>query len=193
MKKRYSIGSFIFMLFLFPTLIILLKPFWPGDWAEAAQAATLAAAITAGIVSIFGICLKFIFDQISSETKYDQKISEKMISRIHTYAEEYYVPLGLYARKSASALNDILNKIQASTEEEKQHALFFITKYFQYRLKLESDKGGIIFFQNVKSEDSLVKLGTNALKYLKLTPKQISILPKSIDRRRYISRFFRKD
>ena len=96
MKKRYliiGIVTVIFMSFLFPILILLFEPLWPGDWPEAAQA-TLAAAITAGIVSIFGICLKFIFDQISSETIYNQKISEKMISKIHTYAEKYYVPRG---------------------------------------------------------------------------------------------------
>jgi hypothetical protein len=79
MKKRYLIGGiFIFMFFLFPILITLLKHFWHGDWAEAAQA-TLAAAITAGIVSIFGICLKFIFDQISSETTYNKNISETIL------------------------------------------------------------------------------------------------------------------
>lgn len=182
MKKRYliiGIVTVIFMSFLFPILIIWFKPFWPRNWPEAAQA-TLAAAITAGIVSIFGICLKFIFDQISSETIYNQKISEKMISKIHTYAEKYYIPLGVYARESAFQLNDILKKAQASTEQDKQCALFSITRYIRYRFELTTKRGGIIFFQNFNSEVDLSRLRINALQYLKLTPEQKSRLQKSI-------------
>ena len=180
MKKGYLIIGIvivIFMFFLFPILILLFKPFWPEEWSSAAQA-TLAAAITAGIVSIFGICLKFIFDQISSETRYNQKISEKMISKIHTYAEEYYVPMAVYAGKSASLLNDILKKSQASTKDKL--ALFFITKYFRYKLKLTTEKGGLIFLQNLDQESYLGLLDTNAEKYLKLTREQICRLQKSI-------------
>ena len=133
MKKGYLIIGFAIAMFIvFAILFLSVKSYWskegsPAEWPPAAQA-TLAAAITAGIVSIFGIFLKFIFDQISSETLYNQNISEKMISKIHTYAEEYYVPLGAYADKSKFTLNNILKKGQASTEEDKQHALFFITK-----------------------------------------------------------------
>lgn len=87
---------------------------------------------------------------------------------------------GVYARNSASRLNDILKKEQASTEQDKQLALFFITKYFQYKLKLKIERGGIIFFQNFNSERDLSRLGISTLQYLKLTPEQISRLQKSI-------------
>ena len=105
MKKIVPIVGFVLIASLFVILALYLESLWPKDWPAAAQA-TLAAAITAGIVSILGIYLKFIFDQISSDTEYDQKISEKMISKVHTYAERYYIPLGTYAGSSASQLYD---------------------------------------------------------------------------------------
>ena len=185
MKKRYLIIGFAIAMFIvFAILFLSVKSYWskewsPAEWPKAAQA-TLAAAITAGIVSIFGICLKFIFDQISSETIYNQKISEKMISKIHTYAEKYYVPRGVYARNSASQLNGILKKEQASTEQDKQLALFFITKYFQYKLKLKIERGGLIFLKDFDSESYLVQLNTEAERCLKLTTEQICRLQKSI-------------
>nr|QNO43570.1 hypothetical protein HMEJMANM_00039 [Methanosarcinales archaeon ANME-2c ERB4]QNO43605.1 hypothetical protein LAPIAFBC_00012 [Methanosarcinales archaeon ANME-2c ERB4]QNO44695.1 hypothetical protein NOLKAICN_00005 [Methanosarcinales archaeon ANME-2c ERB4]QNO50345.1 hypothetical protein PMDBIBLC_00007 [Methanosarcinales archaeon ANME-2c ERB4] len=90
MKKiKMILGLVILILFLFTLLVISFKYFWPEEWSGAAQA-TLAAAIIASIVSILGTYLKFIFDQMSSETKYNQKISEKMISKVHTYAEKYW-------------------------------------------------------------------------------------------------------
>ena len=54
-------------------------------------------------------------------------------------------------------------------------------KYFQYRLKLTTEKGGIIFFQNFEAESGLIRLWIRILQYLKITPKQICRLQKSID------------
>ena len=178
MKKIVPIVGFVLIASLFVILALYLESLWPKDWPAAAQA-TLAAAITAGIVSILGIYLKFIFDQISSDTEYDQKISEKMISKVHTYAERYYIPLGTYAGSSASQLYMILINAKATTQE-KQLALFFITKYFQYGLKLHIEKGGLIFLQNFDSESCLEQLNARARRNLKLTTDQICILQKSI-------------
>ena len=111
---------------------------------------------------------------------YNQKISEKMLSKIHAYAEECYVPMAVYASKSASQLNAILKKAQATTED-KQLALFYITKYFQYLLKLTIKRGGIIFLQNFNSEVDLSRLRISAFQYLELTQEQICRLQKSID------------
>lgn len=55
-----------------------------------------------------------------------------------------------------------------------------LPKYFQYKLKLKIERGGIIFFQNFNSERDLSRLGISTLQYLKLTPEQISRLQKSI-------------
>ena len=146
MKKIVSILGFVLITSLVVILVLFVKSFWPTGWPKAAQA-TLAAAITAGGVSILGIYLKFIFDQISSETAYNRKISEKMISKVYIYSEKYYIPIESYAKFSALKLNDILTNANASTQE-KQLALFFITKYFRYLLKLITEKGGLLFLKN---------------------------------------------
>ena len=171
------IGSIIILL-LFAIFLLYFKPFWPEELPGAAQA-TLAAAIIAGIVSILGIYLKFVFDQINSETEYNKKISEEMISKVHIYAEEYYIPLGTYAGLSASQLTKVITNTQASTEQ-KQLALFFITKYFQYVLKLEIEKGGMILFQNFDSESFLEQLNVGARMSLGQTPNQLCTLQKSM-------------
>lgn len=171
------LGS-ILILLLFAIFLLYFKPFWPEELPGMAQA-TLAAAIIAGIVSILGIYLKFVFDQINSETEYNKKISEEMISKVHIYAEEYYIPLGTYAGLSASQLNRVLTDTQASTEQ-KQLALFFITKYLKYVLKLEIEKGGIILFQNSDSESFLEQLNVGARMSLGQTPNQLCTLQKSM-------------
>lgn len=173
-----TLGFVLLISSLFAILVLSFKLFWPKGWPEAAQA-TLAAAITAGIVSILGTYLKFFFDQISSETAYNQKISETMLSKIHTYTEDYYIPLESYAAFSASQLNDILTNAKSSTQE-KQLALFFIAKYFRYLLKISTEKGGLIFLKNFDSESYLEDLNIGARQNLELTPDQISILQKSI-------------
>ena len=181
-RKVYimSILGFVCLItFLFAILVLSLKPLWPEKWPEAAQA-TLAAAITAGIVSILGIYLKFIFDQISNETAYSQKISENMMSKLHTYAEDYYLPLTNYANFSAYQLKKILTKAKASTEE-KQLALFSIAKYFRYGLRLSIEKGGIVFLKKFDSELYLKKLHRSARWNLELNTNQICRLQKSID------------
>jgi len=179
MRKIKLILGFILITFFFALLFLSFKSFWPEEWPEAAQA-TLAAAITAGIVSILGTYLKFVFDQISSKTEYDQKTSGKMLSKVHTYAEEYYFPLGAYAGSSASQLNKIRLNKKASRIEEKQLALFFITKYFQYVLKLSIKMGGLILLQNFDSELYLEQLNARTRGNLKLTTDQICRLQKSI-------------
>ena len=172
MKKIMLILGFVFLITsLFAILVLSVNFFWPKGWSGSAQA-TLAAAITTGIVAILGTYLKFIFDQISLDTAYNQKISEKMISKVHTYAEDYYIPLLTYARFSASQLYTILTNANAPVQE-KQLALFFITKYFQYLLKLCTEKGGIIFLKNFDSESCLEQLNARARKNLKLTTDQI--------------------
>lgn len=178
MKKIVSILGFVLITSLVVILVLSVKSFWPTGWPKAAQA-TLAAAITAGVVSILGIYLKFIFDQISSETAYNRKISERMISKVYIYSEKYYIPIESYAEFSALKLNGILTNANASTQE-KQLALFFITKYFRYLLKLITEKGGLLFLKNFDSESYLEELNIRARRNLELTTDQICILQKSI-------------
>lgn len=178
MKKIVPILVFVLITSLVVILVLSVKSFWPTGWPGAAQA-TLGAAITAGVVSILGIYLKFIFDQISSETAYNRKISEKMISKVYIYSEKYYIPIESYAEFSALKLNDILTNANASTQE-KQLALFFITNYFRYLLKLITEKGGLIFLKNFDSESYLEELNIRARRNLELTTDQICILQKSI-------------
>jgi len=89
---------------------------------------------------------------------------------------KYYIPLGIWARLSASQLDMIITK-EASTEE-KQQALCSITKYFQYILKLNIESGGMILFRNFDSELRLEHLNVVATKSLGLTINQICRLLK---------------
>lgn len=154
MKKIKLILGFICIILL--SFVIFFLYSWPEEWPGAAQA-TLAAAIMATIVSILGIYLKFFFNQINYETEYNKKISEKMMLKLHKYAEKYYLPLARYAGSSADQLEKILTSAKASPQE-KQLALFFITKYFQYGLNLSSERGCIIFLKDFNSESNLKTL-----------------------------------
>lgn len=177
MKKKYLVLNFIIIILIFIILFLYLKLFWPEKWPETAQA-TLGASIIVGIISIFGVILKFIYDNISSETEYHKKISEKMLLKVHTYAEEYYIPMVTYATSSASQLNIILTK-DASTQD-KEVALFYIIKYFQYREKLLLEKGGQIFLRNFNSELCIQKLISGVVRNLNFTTYQLYKLQKYV-------------
>lgn len=154
-----------------------MKFFWPEKWPEAAQA-TLGASIIVGIISFLGSSLKFIYDDISSETEYDKKISEKMLLNVYTYAEEYYIPMVTYAVSSASQLYIIQTK--DATTQHKEVALFYIIKYLQYIQKLLLEKGGQILLRNYNSEFCIQKLITGITSNLNLTTYQINRLQKSV-------------
>lgn len=170
---------FIPIIFLFVILFSYSNFFWPEEWPKEAQA-TLAAAITVSSISIFGIYLKFIFDQMSSEAEYNKKISEKMMLKIDFFAETYYSHMMMYARLSAIHLNMILNS-EKTSKQENQLALFYITKYLQYRQKLTIEKGRIFFLQDVDSELCLLKLDVETIKILGLGECQICRLQESIE------------
>jgi len=110
---------------------------------------------------------------------YNKKISEKMMSKIDIFTETYYSPMMTYARLSAIHLNMNLNNKNASTQEN-QLALFYITKYLQYRQKLTIEKGRIFFLQDVDSELCLLKLDVETIKILGLGECQICRLQESI-------------
>lgn len=172
------ISYFIPIIFLFVILFLYSNFFWPEEWPKEAQA-TLAAAITVSSISIFGIYLKFIFDQMSSEAEYNKKISEKMMSKIDFFTETYYSHMMAYARLSAIHLDMIRNNEKAS-KQENQLVLFYITKYLQYRQKLTIEKGRIFFLQNVDSELCLLKLDVETIKILGFDECEICRLQESI-------------
>ena len=78
---------------------------------------------------------------IAQEQAYNQRISEKMIDRVHEYAAKYYFPL----LKRADDFNYYLIKMEKKADDEiKRVSFFHFVLYIKAQRKLFNEVGGIL-------------------------------------------------
>jgi hypothetical protein len=113
--------------------------------------AVVIAAIIALIGSVATAILKVFFDWMSKKQAhilgisaqrqaYIQRISEKMIDRVHEYAAKYYFPL----LKRADDFKHYLKKKEIGNDEIKKRSFFRFIMYIQAEHKLFDEIGGVL-------------------------------------------------
>jgi hypothetical protein len=120
---------------------------------------------------------------IAQEQAYNQRISEKMIDRVHEYAANYYYPL----LKRSDDFNYYLEKMGKKTDEEIKKVSFFrFVLYIKAQNKLDN-KVGAILLNSFDVETKITDLIYFFEKKINLNLRDISFLINKVEAVDYAS------
>jgi hypothetical protein len=178
-KARYALPVVLIVTASF--CVSVLQSLWSSSLGQVWPSITLLVStlLYAGF-AVLGWLSKLVYDRYLLDRAYSQRISEKMIERIHEYAERYYLPLASAAFNLISSLQAILSESNPRRREHfLQMAFVSLVNFLQVQLKMTRAVGGVIVLKDFDSEEQVVALRARAMSTLPFDNFELAMMGES--------------